>query len=183
MNHNTYQFSESRRMHWKCSPQLTPNLWTSGARDLGSKVLRKRFKTRDSQTHELYEFFLGGTSLLSLFLRLIEIWPLSRIKYRSPWHDRPPTNNIMILQTCSDSLHWTWNLVSCGSLCHCGNFSNDTSYDKVNEYCHGWWMSSSIGHDPTFTWQQLVMKYGHGWLKFGWKNHVVSDSHCTTVNL
>ena len=30
-------------------------------------------------------------------------------------------------------------------------------------------MSSSIGQNPTFSFRQLVMKYFHGWLKFGWK--------------
>ena len=30
-------------------------------------------------------------------------------------------------------------------------------------------MSSSIGQNPTFSCRQLVMKFGHGWLKFGWK--------------
>ena len=28
-------------------------------------------------------------------------------------------------------------LVSYGSLCHYGNFLDDTSYEEVNRYCHG----------------------------------------------
>ena len=48
--------------------------------------------------------------------------------------------------------------VSYGILSHYGNFSNDTSY----EYCHGRWLSSSIGPNPTFSKQQFVMKCCHG---------------------
>ena len=51
------------------------------------------------------------------------------------------------------------------------NFSDHTSYEEVSKYCHAWWMSSSIGQNPTFSCQQLVMKYCQGSLKFGWKIH------------
>jgi hypothetical protein len=39
----------------------------------------------------------------------------------------------------------------------------------------------SIGRNPTFSCQQLVMKHCHGRLKFGWKFHLVSDSHCINI--
>ena len=42
--------------------------------------------------------------------------------------------------------------------------------NKWGNTCHGWCMSSSIDQNPAFTCQQLVMRYCHGWLKFGWKN-------------
>jgi len=35
-------------------------------------------------------------------------------------------------------------LVSYGSLCHYGNFSDDTSYEEVNKYYHGWWIIEFI---------------------------------------
>jgi hypothetical protein len=41
------------------------------------------------------------------------------------------------------------------------NFSDDTSHEYVNKYCHVWWISSFIGQNPTFTCQQLVMKCWH----------------------
>jgi hypothetical protein len=47
------------------------------------------------------------------------------------------------------------NFVSYGIWCHYGNFLDDTSHELVNEYYHGWWMSSSIGQNPTFSCQQL----------------------------
>jgi hypothetical protein len=30
------------------------------------------------------------------------------------------------------------------------NFFHGTSYEQASEYCHGWWVSSSIGQNPTF---------------------------------
>ena len=71
-------------------------------------------------------------------------------------------------------------VVSYGISCHYGNFSDDTFYEQVNKYCHGWWTSSSIGQNPTFSFcQQLVMKYCHGWLKFGWK--ITSLQHYESI--
>ena len=32
--------------------------------------------------------------------------------------------------------------------CHFDNFLDDTSYEKVNKHCHGWWMNSFIGQNP-----------------------------------
>ena len=49
-----------------------------------------------------------------------------------------------------------------GILCHHGNFPDGTFYEQVNKYCRGWWSSSCIGQNPTFSHQQLVMKYWHG---------------------
>jgi hypothetical protein len=60
------------------------------------------------------------------------------------------------------------NSVPYGILCHYGNFLDDTSYEYVNKCCHGWWMTSSIGQNPGFACQQLMMKYSHGW--FEWKS-------------
>ena len=42
-------------------------------------------------------------------------------------------------------------------------------------------MSSSIGQNPTFCCQQFVMKYCHGWLKFGW--NIVSDIVIATLKI
>ena len=35
-------------------------------------------------------------------------------------------------------------------------------------------MSSSIGQNPPFYCQQLVMKYRNGWLKFDWNSNTVN---------
>ena len=42
-------------------------------------------------------------------------------------------------------------------LCHYSNFSDDTSYEQANKYCHGWWMSLSIGQNSTFACQSLAI--------------------------
>jgi hypothetical protein len=46
-----------------------------------------------------------------------------------------------------------------------------------------WWMSPSINQNPKFFCQQLVMKYCHEWLKFEWKDHLISDCNCNNVIL
>ena len=50
--------------------------------------------------------------------------------------------------------------------------------NKVSKYCHGWWMSSSMGQNHAFFFYQLVMRYCHGWLRIWMQKHLVSDSNC-----
>ena len=81
-----------------------------------------------------------------------------------------------------ENVHWGTTL-SMVFLVSYGNFRMTL---LMNEWTNmvmddGW--RSSIGQNPTFACQQLVMKYCHGWLKFGWKIYLVSDRNCNTVNL
>ena len=62
-------------------------------------------------------------------------------------------------------------------MCHYGNFSNDTSYEHMSKFCHGWRMRSSIGQNHGFSCQQLVMKYCHGWLKLGCKSVIPPEKN------
>ena len=105
----------------------------------------------------------------------LERWVALRLSFhvgRSPtrtwWEWGQPRSNVDgiwwgSVRRCQ--LHWTWYLVSYGILCHHGNFLDDASYEKMNKYCHGWWMSSSIGQTcllmyspPTLTGE------GHHWM-------------------
>ena len=46
-----------------------------------------------------------------------------------------------------------------GIECRYGNFSDDTSYEWIYKYCHGWWMSSSIGQNPTFRVGDNILRF------------------------
>ena len=73
--------------------------------------------------------------------------------------------------------------MSYGILRHYDNVWEDTSYEQVNKYCHGWSMSSSEGRNPNLlrsaTRDEIVSWVIEIWLK----NHLVSDSNCNTVKL
>jgi tRNA U34 5-carboxymethylaminomethyl modifying GTPase MnmE/TrmE len=73
--------------------------------------------------------------------------------------------------------------VSYGILCHYGNFLDDTSYEEVNNIVMDDGMISSIGQNPTFTCQHLVMKTCHGGLKFWMNIHLVGDNNRNTIIL
>lgn len=126
MNHNTYQFSEPRRIG--CTQSVHPNwsnlhvdIWCSWSWQQRLQNMIQDEGLTDSWT---FWFIFGGTSLdlLSLFFTLN--WNLVSVSNHVPvtvaW-----SNNVMILKTCSGSLHCIRNLVSCGSVCHYGNFSDE----------------------------------------------------------
>ena len=73
--------------------------------------------------------------------------------------------------------------VNNGILCHYDNFLDDNSYEQVNKYCHGWWMSPSIGPNPyllsSTTCDEILTWMIEVWMK----SLLISDSNCITVNL
>ena len=65
------------------------------------------------------------------------------------------------------------------TLCQYGNFLDDTSYELLNKYCHGW----QIGQNHTFSYRKIVMKY-FTWMIGTWiENNLVSDSNCNNVRV
>jgi hypothetical protein len=75
----------------------------------------------------------------------------------------------------------------------CGYFFGNTSYEYVDKYCYEW---LKLGWNPCQLLEQkvgifytqpdpniLVMKYWDGWLKYGSKNHSISDGNCNIINL
>ena len=60
---------------------------------------------------------------------------------------------------------------------------DDTLYEQVNDFYHRWWMSSSIGQNPSFSCPQLLMKILSWTIEIWMRNHLVSDTDCSIVNL
>ena len=73
--------------------------------------------------------------------------------------------------------------MSYGILCHYGNVSDDTSYEKVDKLLS--WMMGEFIHWPKHylllfaTCDKILSWVIEIWMK----NHLVSDGNCNTVNL
>ena len=85
------------------------------------------------------------------------------------------------------AIHHILYLVSFGVLCQHGVLSNDTSYEWVYMYCHGWmkfgWILCQLVKQSLvcFASSQSCNENLSWWVKSSWKNHLISDSNCNII--